>query len=200
MKHRNYTRFEEATFVPINWIALLAWAIGVALAQFAPGITPLNALVGTAVVYTGLMKLPVTKAALRFEKIINESVEYMIIQNAALKGKKGLWQITIEDGMFTRIEPQLEVVEKINDVLNVNGSLVLPPFIEPHIHLDTTLTAGEPEWNQSGTLFEGIQRWSERKAFLTHEDVKTRAKKPCNGRLLKESSTYVHMWMLRIPI
>lgn len=104
-------------------------------------------------------------------------MEYMIIQNAALKGKKGLWQITIEDGMFTRIEPQLEVVEKINDVLNVNGSLVLPPFIEPHIHLDTTLTAGEPEWNQSGTLFEGIQRWSERKAFLTHEDVKTRAKK-----------------------
>ena len=68
MKHRNYTRFEEATFVPINWIALLAWAIGVALAQFAPGITPLNALVGTAVVYTGLMKLPVTQAALRFEK------------------------------------------------------------------------------------------------------------------------------------
>ena len=50
--------------------------------------------------------------------------------------------------------------------------LLLPPFIEPHIHLDTTLTAGEPEWNLSGTLFEGIQRWSERKAFLTHEDVK----------------------------
>ncbi|RAN85780.1 cytosine deaminase, partial [Bacillus sp. SRB_28] len=48
--------------------------------------------------------------------------------------------------------------------------------IEPHIHLDTTLTAGEPEWNLSGTLFEGIQRWSERKAFLTHEDVKTRSK------------------------
>ena len=53
----------------------------------------------------------------------------------------------------------------------------MPPFIEPHIHLDTTLTAGEPEWNKSGTLFEGIQRWSERKASLTHEDVKIRAKK-----------------------
>ena len=29
-------------------------------------------------------------------------------------------------------------------------------IIEPHIHLDTTLTAGEPKWNESGTLFEGI--------------------------------------------
>ena len=58
----------------------------------------------------------------------------------------------------------------------LNGSLVLPPFIEPHIHLDTTLTAGEPEWNKSGTLFEGIQRWSQRKETLTIDDVKTRSK------------------------
>ncbi|ESG79359.1 cytosine deaminase, partial [Salmonella enterica subsp. enterica serovar Kentucky str. ATCC 9263] len=50
-----------------------------------------------------------------------------------------------------------------------------PPFVEPHIHLDTTQTAGEPSWNQSGTLFEGIERWAERKAMLTHEDVKARA-------------------------
>ena len=39
------------------------------------------------------------------------------------------------------------------------------------MHLDTTLTAGEPRWNESGTLFEGIQIWSERKKSLTHEDV-----------------------------
>ncbi|HBT52198.1 MAG TPA: cytosine deaminase, partial [Erwinia persicina] len=49
-------------------------------------------------------------------------------------------------------------------------------FIEPHIHLDTTQTAGEPAWNQSGTLFEGIERWAERKALLTHDDVKQRAR------------------------
>ncbi len=55
------------------------------------------------------------------------------------------------------------------------GGLASPPFIEPHIHLDTTQTAGEPNWNQSGTLFEGIERWAERKALLSHEDVKARA-------------------------
>ena len=69
-----------------------------------------------------------------------------------------------KDGKFEQItqEPAAAANE---EVVDVGGSLVLPPFIEPHIHLDTTLTAGEPEWNLSGTLFEGIQRWSERKAF-----------------------------------
>lgn len=75
VKRRNYAKFEEATFVPVNWTALLAWVIGVALAQFAPGISPLNALVGTAVVYTGLMKLPLTKIMAPFEKTTEGSVE-----------------------------------------------------------------------------------------------------------------------------
>jgi len=99
----------------------------------------------------------------------------MIIQNAKLRGKNGLWNIVIEDGKIKDIT-QAQIDEIDQQVLDVNGSLVAPPFIEPHIHLDTTLTAGEPEWNQSGTLFEGIQRWSQRKESLTLEDVKTRAK------------------------
>ncbi|MBY0098603.1 cytosine deaminase [Mesobacillus maritimus] len=100
----------------------------------------------------------------------------MIIQNAKLRGKNELWNIVIEDGKIKNIT-QGKIEEFDQQVLDVNGSLVAPPFIEPHIHLDTTLTAGEPEWNQSGTLFEGIQRWSQRKESLTLEDVKTRAKK-----------------------
>ncbi|MGM0903816.1 MAG: cytosine deaminase [Bacillota bacterium] len=99
----------------------------------------------------------------------------MIIKNAKLRGKDGLWNIAIEDGKIKDItQGKMEKMDQ--KVLDVNGSLVAPPFIEPHIHLDTTLTAGEPEWNQSGTLFEGIQRWSQRKESLTLEDVKTRAK------------------------
>ncbi|CAM4258803.1 cytosine deaminase [Jeotgalicoccus halotolerans] len=99
----------------------------------------------------------------------------MIIKNASLRGQTGLWNITIENGKFKDITQ--DKVKDTKNTLDVNGSLVLPPFIEPHIHLDTTLTAGEPEWNLSGTLFEGIQRWSERKESLTLEDVKNRSKK-----------------------
>ncbi|GIO22176.1 cytosine deaminase [Oceanobacillus sp. J11TS1] len=99
----------------------------------------------------------------------------MIIKNAKLRGKDGVWHIVVKDGKFSAITQELQDFED-KEVLDVNGSLVLPPFIEPHIHLDTTLTAGEPAWNQSGTLFEGIQRWSERKETLTMEDVKKRSK------------------------
>ncbi|HWJ77979.1 MAG TPA: cytosine deaminase [Niallia sp.] len=99
----------------------------------------------------------------------------MIIKNAKLRGKDGLWHLFIEDGKFKKIAQTLEKEDE-NKVIDVSGALVLPPFIEPHIHLDTTLTAGEPEWNKSGTLFEGIQRWAQRKESLTTEDVKTRAK------------------------
>ncbi|MFS0559467.1 cytosine deaminase [Terribacillus sp. 179-K 1B1 HS] len=99
----------------------------------------------------------------------------MIITNAKLRNREGLWQIQIKEGKIERIAQSIEA-NREDQIMDVQGNLVLPPFIEPHIHLDTTLTAGEPNWNESGTLFEGIQRWAERKELLTLEDVKTRAK------------------------
>ncbi|CEH32591.1 Cytosine deaminase [Aneurinibacillus migulanus] len=99
----------------------------------------------------------------------------VIIKHAKLRGKDGLWNIIVQDGKISKVTQTLD--EDVgHEIIDVEGALVLPPFIEPHIHLDTTLTAGEPEWNKSGTLFEGIQRWSQRKETLTVEDVKTRSK------------------------
>lgn len=100
----------------------------------------------------------------------------MIIQQAKLRGIEGLWNLEIVDGCFQNITQQPLSTEG-HEVIEAHGALLLPPFIEPHIHLDTTLTAGEPEWNQSGTLFEGIQRWSQRKQSLSIADVKDRSKK-----------------------
>ncbi len=97
------------------------------------------------------------------------------IDNLRLSGHEGLWQLAIEQGRIAHLVPQPEGQEWRNDVLDAQGGLALPAFVEPHIHLDTTQTAGQPAWNQSGTLFEGIERWAERKAMLTHEDVKQRA-------------------------
>ena len=59
--------------------------------------------------------------------------------------------------------------------IDAAGALVSPPFVEPHIHLDAALTAGEPRWNRTGTLWEGIAVWSERKPHVTREDVLDRA-------------------------
>lgn len=97
------------------------------------------------------------------------------IDNLRLSGHEGLWQLAIEQGCIAHIVPQPEGLEWRSDVLDAQGGLALPAFVESHIHLDTTQTAGQPAWNQSGTLFEGIERWAERKALLTHEDVKQRA-------------------------
>jgi cytosine deaminase len=53
---------------------------------------------------------------------------------------------------------------------------VVPPVpIEPHIHLDATLTAGSPSWNESGTLAEGIEVWGDKKQSLTKDGIKERA-------------------------
>lgn len=101
----------------------------------------------------------------------------MFIQNARLTDREGLWQLVIHQQKFQHIVPMEQAVPipEGAEVLDAEGGLACAPFIEPHIHLDTTQTAGVPRWNDSGTLFEGIECWAERKAFLTHEDVKQRA-------------------------
>lgn len=101
----------------------------------------------------------------------------MKIVNARLRGREGLHRIELDGARIAAIAAQLAPADAGGDELDAAGNLVVPPFVEPHIHLDATLTAGEPAWNMSGTLFEGIERWAERKALVTREDTKTRAKK-----------------------
>ena len=99
----------------------------------------------------------------------------MLVKNVHIHNREGLWQILTEEGKISRIFSQDEVFNYSGEILDGEEGIVYPPFIEPHIHLDATQTAGQPNWNQSGTLFEGIERWAERKSLLSHEDVKSRA-------------------------
>lgn len=100
----------------------------------------------------------------------------LLIKNVKLSDQEGLKQILIEDGQFKQILDNDADLAYQGDLLDAEGGLAVAPFCEPHIHLDTTQTAGEPNWNISGTLFEGIERWAERKELLSVDDVKTRAK------------------------
>lgn len=84
-----------------------------------------------------------------------------------------LVDIAIESGKIAAIAPQIAAIGQSE--LDLKGKLVSPPFVESHVHLDSALTAGQPRWNQSGTLFEGIEIWRERKQDLSLEDVKARA-------------------------
>jgi cytosine/creatinine deaminase len=82
--------------------------------------------------------------------------------------------IAITDGKISLVTAT--IAESASQEIDCAGLLVSQPFVESHIHLDSVLTAGQPRFNASGTLFEGIQIWGERKTSLTHEDVKTRAR------------------------
>jgi cytosine/creatinine deaminase len=84
-----------------------------------------------------------------------------------------LVDIAISSGKIVEIAPYISTGAKLE--LDLKQKLVSPPFVESHIHLDSALTAGQPRWNQSGTLFEGIDIWRDRKQDLDPEDIKTRA-------------------------
>ncbi|MCV5648029.1 cytosine deaminase, partial [Escherichia coli] len=68
----------------------------------------------------------------------------LLIKNVTLKGQEGLQQILIEDGQFKRIESNDVELNHNGDTIDAEGGMAVAPFCEPHIHLDTTQTAGEP--------------------------------------------------------
>ena len=95
----------------------------------------------------------------------------LILRGARLDGD--LVDVAVAGGRIERLAPGIE--GSAAREVDAGGRLISPPFVESHVHLDTTLTAGQPRWNGSGTLFEGIQIWSERKKEISREDVISRA-------------------------
>ena len=110
----------------------------------------------------------------------------MILKNAKLYGQKGKWDIDVQDGLIHTIKPAAGTNESSDpNIIDLNGKIVLPPYVEPHIHLDYVLTAGTPRWSKSGSVFEGIEIWSERKQMINEskQDIKDRALKAVKMQL-----------------
>jgi cytosine/creatinine deaminase len=97
----------------------------------------------------------------------------LLVRNARIAGRDGLVDVAIEGGRFTEVGPDLELDSET--VLHAEGRLATPPLVDCHLHLDASLTAGTPRYNESGTLLEGIEVWGELKSSLTEEDVFARA-------------------------
>ncbi|WP_370213067.1 amidohydrolase family protein [Roseovarius sp.] len=66
------------------------------------------------------------------------------------------------------------------EVIEAAGDLVSPPFVDPHFHLDATLSYGTPRINASGTLLEGIALWGELKQTVTVDEMVERALAYCD--------------------
>lgn len=98
------------------------------------------------------------------------------ICNARLRGREGLYQIEISNGKIESIGADHNGQSE-EEVYDAKGRLVCPQFCENHIHLDYAYTAGIPRANQSGTLFEAIEIWRDRKeqGLNTAEEIKKNA-------------------------
>ena len=94
----------------------------------------------------------------------------LLLRRARLPGRADLQDIGVRDGVIAAPEPEA------SQVVDLDGSLVTPALVEPHIHLDAVLTVGEPRQNESGSLFEGIAIWADRVKQLTVDDVKRRVR------------------------
>src|SRR5258708_38566667 len=86
--------------------------------------------------------------------------------------------IGIENGRIAAVEPKLAATA--SEEIDAAGSLVTPPFVDPHFHMDATLSYGLPRVNASGTLLEGIALWGELKPQLTQEALVERALQYCD--------------------
>ncbi|MBC7480280.1 MAG: amidohydrolase family protein, partial [Pseudorhodobacter sp.] len=96
----------------------------------------------------------------------------LIIRNANLPdGRKGL-DIAVQGDRIAAIAPRIEAE---GPEIDATGRLVSPPFIDPHFHMDATLSLGLPRMNRSGTLLEGIALWGELRPLLTREALVERA-------------------------
>ena len=102
----------------------------------------------------------------------------LILRDVRLPDGRGPLDIGIAQGRIASLEPGLaaEAAREIDG----GGRLAAPPFVDPHFHMDATLSLGLPRLNQSGTLLEGIALWGELKPLLTPEAVMERALRYCD--------------------
>ena len=108
----------------------------------------------------------------------------LLIRNANLPdGRQGM-DIAVRDGKILEVAAGIEA--EAQETLELEGGrLVTPPFVDPHFHLDATLSAGRPRVNRSGTLLEGIEIWGELAPTLTVEDVQSRARELCHWSIAR---------------
>ncbi|WP_406541068.1 hypothetical protein ACI7YW_09935 [Clostridium ljungdahlii] len=59
----------------------------------------------------------------------------MLIKNVRLRNKDGIYDILIEDGVIKEISKNI-AKQRTKSIIEANGNLALPPFVEPHVHLD----------------------------------------------------------------
>ncbi|MCE8531349.1 amidohydrolase family protein [Ruegeria pomeroyi] len=107
----------------------------------------------------------------------------LIVKNANLPDGQSGVDIACKDGLIAAVEPG--ITAEAGTVIEAAGNLVSPPFVDPHFHMDATLSLGTPRMNVSGTLLEGIALWGELKPIQSIDDIIARALRYCDLAVAK---------------
>jgi cytosine deaminase len=110
------------------------------------------------------------------EKLRAVKIMSLVIKNALTRlGKKV--DIIIENSIIKKIEKNAENnnYSDFEQIIDADASLVTESLINPHIHLDKALICDIIEPNESGTLWEAIEKTWEVKRNYSIEDIKKRA-------------------------
>ena len=103
----------------------------------------------------------------------------MLLRNATLPdGRTGI-DLLVQAGRIAAVGPRLQAPPG-TEVVEADGWMASPPFVDAHFHMDATLSYGLPRVNLSGTLLEGIALWGELKPSLTQEALVERALQYCD--------------------
>jgi len=102
----------------------------------------------------------------------------LIIRNANLPDGQDAVDICIRNGKIAETGSRIEASAAAE--IDATGRLVTPPFVDPHFHMDATLSLGMPRLNHSGTLLEGIALWGELRPALTKDALLERALRYCD--------------------
>lgn len=102
----------------------------------------------------------------------------LIVRQANLPDGRGPIDLGVQGMQIVDIAPRIDAAA--HHEIDATGRLAAPPFVDPHFHMDATLSLGNPRLNVSGTLLEGIALWGELKPLLTPEAVMERALRYCD--------------------
>lgn len=107
----------------------------------------------------------------------------LLIHNATLPDGRTGMSVAVQDGVIAQVA--LGLLAPAHSLIDAQGQLLSPPFVDAHFHMDATLSYGLPRVNQSGTLLEGIALWGELKPDLTQEALVERAMAYCDWAVAK---------------
>jgi cytosine/creatinine deaminase len=107
----------------------------------------------------------------------------LLITNATLPDGRTGMSVAVEAGKITEVTPAFAA--PAHESFDAGGNLLTPPFCDPHFHMDSALTYGNPRVNESGTLLEGIQLWGELKPTLKADAIIERALTYCDWAVAK---------------